>query len=104
MNNTINATHHTRVVERSMLTLSLMNHTFEVPCEPEDRDKLIEAATLLEDKLDQVKGLKGESKVLMVALNMCYDYLELKSDTTQYCLRLEDQIEETLSQVAQSNE
>ncbi|MDX1795103.1 MAG: cell division protein ZapA [Hydrogenovibrio sp.] len=87
-----------------MLTLSLMNHTFEVPCEPEDRDKLIEAATLLEDKLDQVKGLKGESKVLMVALNMCYDYLELKSDTTQYCLRLEDQIEETLSQVAQSNE
>lgn len=87
-----------------MLTLSLMNHTFEVPCEPEDRDKLIEAATLLEDKLDQVKGLKGESKVLMVALNMCYDYIELKSDTTQYCLRLEDQIEDTLSQVAQSNE
>ncbi|WP_253806287.1 cell division protein ZapA [Hydrogenovibrio sp. JE_KL2] len=91
-------------VEKAMLTLSLMNHTFQVPCEPEDREKLIEAATLLEDKLDQVKGLKGESKVLMVALNMCYDYLQLKSETTQYCLQLEDQLDETIAQMAQSQE
>lgn len=79
-----------------------MNHTFQVPCEPEDKEKLIEAATLLEDKLDQVSGLKGESKVLMVALNMCYEYLQLKAETTQYCLQLEDQLDETIAQVAQS--
>ncbi|PLA75470.1 cell division protein ZapA [Hydrogenovibrio sp. SC-1] len=76
-----------------MLTLSLMNHTFEVPCAPEDRELLIEAATLLEDKLDQVSNLQGESKVLMVALNLCYDYLQMKQDTTQYCLRLDQQLE-----------
>ncbi|NCN44871.1 MAG: cell division protein ZapA [Piscirickettsiaceae bacterium CG_4_10_14_3_um_filter_44_349] len=76
-----------------MLTLSLMNHTFEVPCEPEDREMLIEAATLLEDKLEQAPNLKGESKVLMVALNLCYDYLQLKQDTSQYCLRLDQQLE-----------
>ncbi|PIW57507.1 MAG: cell division protein ZapA, partial [Piscirickettsiaceae bacterium CG12_big_fil_rev_8_21_14_0_65_44_934] len=73
--------------------LSLMNHTFEVPCEPEDREMLIEAATLLEDKLEQAPNLKGESKVLMVALNLCYDYLQLKQDTSQYCLRLDQQLE-----------
>jgi len=83
-----------------VLTLTLMNHTFEIPCEPHERDKLIEAATLLEDKLDQVPGLKGESKVLMVALNLAFDYLQLKDDTTQYSLRLEDQIESVMNQVA----
>ena len=85
-----------------MLTLTLMNHTFEIPCEPHEREKLIEAATLLEDKLDQVPGLKGESKVLMVALNLAFDYLQLKEDTTQYSLRLEDQIDNVMNQVAQS--
>jgi len=77
-----------------------MNHTFEIPCEPHERDKLIEAATLLEDKLDQLPGLKGESKVLMVALNLCFDYLQMKEDTTQYSLRLEDQLDTVINQVA----
>ncbi|MDR9498659.1 MAG: cell division protein ZapA [Hydrogenovibrio sp.] len=83
----------------TQLKLTLMNHSFEVPCKQEDKDKLIEAATLLEDKLDQVTSLKGESKVLMVALNLCYDYLSLKQDTEQYCLRLEDQVDDTLLQL-----
>ncbi|GAB6069990.1 hypothetical protein JCM30760_10870 [Thiomicrorhabdus hydrogeniphila] len=83
-----------------MLTLTLMNHTFEIPCEAHERDKLIEAATLLEDKLDQLPGLKGESKVLMVALNLCFDYLQLKEDTTQYSLRLENQLDTVINQVA----
>jgi len=77
-----------------------MNHTFEIPCETHERDKLIEAATLLEDKLDQLPGLKGESKVLMVALNLCFDYLQLKEDTTQYSLRLENQLDTVINQVA----
>ncbi len=83
-----------------MLTLTLMNHTFEIPCEPHERDKLIEAATLLEDKLDQVPGLKGESKALMVALNLAFDFLQLKEDTTQYTLRLEDQVDSVMNQIA----
>ena len=83
-----------------MLTLTLMNHTFEIPCEAHEREKLIEAATLLEDKLDQLPALKGESKVLMVALNLCFDYLQLKDDTTQYSLRLEDQLDTVINQVA----
>lgn len=87
-----------------MLTLSLMNHTFEVPCEPEERDRLIEAATMLEDKLEQVTLLKGESKVLMVALNLCYDYLQMKDETNQYCLRLDDQLEDAMNQIAQNQE
>lgn len=83
-----------------MLTLTLMNHTFHVPCTEEDKPRLIEAATLLEDKLDQVDALKGESKVLMVALNLCYDYLSLKDDATQYCSNLDTQVEDILNQVS----
>jgi len=83
-----------------VLTLTLMNHTFEIPCEPQDREKLIEAATLIEDKLDQATGLRGESKALMVALNLAFDYLQLKEDTTQYSLRLENQLDSAITQVA----
>lgn len=86
-----------------MLTLTLMNHTFEIPCEAEDRERLIEAATLLEDKLDQLPDLKGEGKILMMALNLCYDYLQLRDDTTQYTLRLEDQMETVMNHVASNN-
>lgn len=84
----------------SVLTLTLMNHTFELPCEPHQRDGLIDAATLIEEKLDQVPGLKGESKILMVAINLAFDYLQLKDETTQYTMRLEDQIESAINQIA----
>jgi len=80
-----------------MLILTLMNHTFEIPCKEEDKPQLIEAATLLEDKLEQMEGLRGESKVLMVALNLCYDYLQMKNDTLQYCTHLDQQMEEVLN-------
>lgn len=80
-----------------------MNHQFQVPCKEEDKAQLIEAATLLEEKLDQVQNLKGESKVLMVALNLCFDYLQLKQDTTQYTLRLDDQLEEVMSQITKDS-
>lgn len=81
-----------------MLHLTLMNHHFEVPCEDEDRATLIEAATMLEDKLDQVPHLKGENKVLMVALNLCYDYVLLKRDTLQYTDHLEKKLEQLMQQ------
>ncbi len=86
-----------------MLTLSLMGHTFEVPCQPEEKEKLIDAATMLEEKLEMVAGLRGESKVLMVALNMCYDYLQLKSETTQYCENLDEQLAQRMNEMLETN-
>lgn len=83
-----------------MLNLTLMNHHFQVPCSDEEREILIEAATLLEDKLEQVNHLKSESKALMVALNLCYDYLQLKRETLQHCDRLEQQIELLTTQLS----
>lgn len=81
-----------------MLRLTLMNNKFDVPCSEEEKDDLIKAATLLEDKLDQIPHLKGENKVLMVALNLCYDYLQLKQD----CLNYADHQEKNLAQTMQS--
>lgn len=83
-----------------MLTLTLMNHTFEIPCEPEEKEGLIEAATLIEDRLEQLPSLKGESKVLMVALNLAYEHLQMKDQTVQYTLHLEEQIDNTMQQLA----
>lgn len=86
-----------------MLHLTLMNHHFQVPCEDNERESLIEAATLLEDKLDQVTHLKGENKILMVALNLCYDYVQMKRDTLQYSDHLEKQLETIMQQLVEEN-
>lgn len=83
----------------SKLKLTLMNHHFEVPCPAEDQAQLIEAASLLEEKLDQVTNLRGENKVLMVALNLCYDYLSLRQDTEQYCTRLDAQLNQVITDI-----
>jgi cell division protein ZapA len=77
-----------------------MNHTFEIPCDPEEKERLIEAATLIEDRLEQVPGLKGESKILMVALNLAYEHLQMKDETVQYTLHLEDQMDTVMNQLA----
>lgn len=75
------------------LNLRLMNHHFEVPCAPEDQVKLQAAVNLLEDKLDSVTHLKGEHKVLMVALNICYEYLQMKTDTINHIQHLEEELD-----------
>lgn len=83
-----------------MLTLTLLDSTFEFDCEDHERERLIEAATMLEDKLDQLPNMKEKNKILMTALNLCFDYLKLKDDTVQYSLRLEDQLDTVMNQVA----
>jgi cell division protein ZapA len=85
------------------VTLTLLNHHFDVPCTEEDRPTLIQAATLLEDKLDQVPHLKGENKVLMVALNLCYDYIRLRQDALNYSNHLEEQLEGLMTTVMQQD-
>jgi cell division protein ZapA len=81
-----------------------MNHTFEIPCEPSDKERLIEAATLIEDRLEQVPGLQGESKVLMVALNLAYEHLMMKNQTVQYTLHLEEQVDDVIDQLTKTQQ
>lgn len=85
----------------STLQLTLMNHHFEVPCEAEERQDLAAAAKLLEAKLDQVTHLRGEHKILMVALNICYDLLSLKKDSLLYANHLEKQLEDLIQTINQ---
>lgn len=85
----------------STLQLTLMNHHFEVPCEDEDRADLTQAAEILEAKLDQVPHLRGEHKVLMVALNICYDFVSLKKDSLSYANHLEHQLEELIQAISE---
>lgn len=84
------------------LTLRLMNHHFEVPCELEEHEKLEQAAMMLNDKLNSVSHLKGEHKVLMVALNICYDYLQMKHDTLAQIQDLETQIDQLIDEANQA--
>lgn len=83
-----------------MLNLTLMNHHFEFTCTPEEKERLIEAATMIEDRLDTVSHLKGESKALMIAINLAYDILEMKEESLQYTVHLENQIDEAMHELA----
>ena len=86
------------------LHLTLNNHHFEVPCEEDERQPLIHAAQFLEEKLSLAGHLKGESKLLMVALNLSYEYLQLKQDTLNYTDQLEQQLAGLLTQLQNVSE
>lgn len=86
-----------------MLNITLMNHSFEIPCEPEERERLIEAATLVEDRLEQATGLRAEGKILMVALNLAYEHLQMKDETMQYSLHLENQVDSVIKDLTKES-
>ena len=80
-----------------MLSLKIMNHAFEIDCGPEDYDSLTKAAELLEEKIDEMPAMmKNERKLLLVALNICYDYLTLKEESLKSSEKIETQLTQLL--------
>lgn len=79
-----------------MVSLSLMNHAFELECTPEDETPLEEAAKLLDEKFNEMPAsMPNERKAILVALNIAYDYLVLKDES----LKNSEHVEEKLNQL-----
>lgn len=79
-----------------MVSLRIMNHAFELECPKEEERSLKNAAILLENKLNEMPAsMPNERKTLLVALNICYDYLILKDES----LKNSENIEQKLNQL-----
>lgn len=71
----------------SMVSVQIMNTEYHLSCLPAEREGLLEAGRYLEQKLQEVrdsgKVLSTERMAVIVALNITYDYLRLKTETAQ---------------------
>jgi cell division protein ZapA len=66
------------------VTVRILEKDFHVACPPEEREDLLQAATLLNGKLrelrDQSKGGGGSDRILVIAaLNMANELVKLKA-------------------------
>lgn len=76
-----------------MLSLTIMNHAFDIECSPEDHDSLQKAADILNKKINEMPAsMKNERKIILVALNICYDYLVLKEESLSNSENIEKQL------------
>ena len=73
--------------QASMVSVQIMNTEYHLSCLPAEREGLLQAGHYLDQKLQEVresgKVLNTERMAVMVALNITYDYLKLKTETAQ---------------------
>ncbi|HID00140.1 MAG TPA: cell division protein ZapA [Piscirickettsiaceae bacterium] len=92
------------MMNRNTLKITLLNHTFDIPVEPDDEERLIEAATLVDKHLSEARSRSNELKALSVALNLAYDYLLLLEKCTDNAKRVDKAMEEAMQQLAMRQE
>ncbi len=87
-------------MSRNTLRITLLDNTFHIPVEPEDEDRLIEAATLVDKHLNEARNRSNELKALSVALNLAYDYLLLLEKCQNNARRMDRAMETAMQQLA----
>lgn len=89
-------------MSQKTLDITLNNHTFRVPVAPEDEERLIEAATLVDRKLQEAPGRTGELRALTVALNLAYDLLLVKERSRATTRQVDKTLEQVMQQLSMS--
>ncbi|MBO1926080.1 cell division protein ZapA [Thiomicrorhabdus sp. 6S2-11] len=64
-----------------MIEINTMGHRFKFQCEDDERKRLEAAAEMIEQKmLELPKANRNERSLLMVAINIAYDFIQLKEE------------------------
>ena len=70
------------------LELTLLGKTYQVKCPPESAELLQSSADYLNGKLDEIhhnsRAMSADRLAMMAALNICYELLALKKETSSY--------------------
>ncbi|MBN2646914.1 MAG: cell division protein ZapA [Thiotrichales bacterium] len=78
-----------------MVEINVLGHRFNFPCAPEEKARLQKAAQLIEHKMNELpKANRNERALIMVAINIAYDLLQLKEETQEHGSDLRVKIEE----------
>lgn len=70
----------------NLVTVTILNKQYCIKCPTEKQDELQQAATYLNQqmkKLQQTHQVNAESFAIVVALNTCNEYLQLKAQENQ---------------------
>lgn len=87
-----------------MVNLNLLNHSFDLECPQDEEASLIAASELLKGKLNEMPAtMPNERKAILVALNLCYDYLLLKDESLKNSESIEKKLHQLLTLLQQSD-
>ena len=77
------------------VTVLIMEKEYRIACAPNHKDSLVNSATLLNDKMQEIRSsgkvIGGDRIAVMAALNLAHDLLEQQQQSTDNSL-LEKQI------------
>ncbi|MBT7308492.1 MAG: cell division protein ZapA [Gammaproteobacteria bacterium] len=94
--------------ENAPVSVKVLQKEYKIACPPEQQESLIEAATLVDQKMREIQGQKRSSAqdrvAIMVAINIAYDLIQLQKEqqlgTTKissHLNRLKERIDATLT-------
>ena len=68
-----------------MIDVTILGNTLQIPCEGEDCQQLRDSIAMLESKLEHIPdNMRNESRLILLAINICYDYLRMKQETLEF--------------------
>lgn len=88
--------------EAVKVPIKILGITYQISCEPGEREALIESANLLDERLTKMREgsrLSLEQASMMVALNFAGDYLKAKREAEKDTLQLEQKLRNLMYKV-----
>jgi cell division protein ZapA len=81
--------------EAVQVTVKILDREYQIACREEERDDLMAAAGIVNDRMKEIRGrgnVIGTDRIaVMTALNMAHELLELRQ-TEETCERVRDQV------------
>ena len=76
-----------------MINVTILGNSLQIPCEGEDCEQLQKSIALLENKLEHIPdNMRNESRLILLAINLCYDYLRLKNESLEFNQTMESNL------------
>lgn len=88
----------------NMISVQLLDRTYQFKCKPEETDKLKEAAAYLDIKMREIYDTSNtvghERTAILAAMNICYELMCMRAEKDAYGEEMYDRIKNLQTKVA----
>lgn len=88
----------------NMISVQILDRTYQFKCKPEESDKLKEAAAYLDLKMGEIydnSNIVGHEKIaVLAAVNICYELMCMRAEKEAYGQEIYDRIKNLQTKVA----
>lgn len=88
----------------NMISVQILDRTYQFKCKPEEIDKLKEAAAYLDVKMHEIHDNSNtvghEKTAILAAMNICYELMCMRAEKEAYGEEIYDRIKKLQTKVA----